>query len=85
MWLVDGLRHNLLSISQFCDNGYDVMFDKTNCIVVNKNDNSIIFKGKRIDNVYKSNFSELVDQKTVCLPSVNDKKWVWHIKLGHAN
>ena len=31
VWLVDGLRHNLLSISQFCDNGYDVMFDKTNC------------------------------------------------------
>ena len=22
VWLVDGLRHNLLSISQFCDNGY---------------------------------------------------------------
>jgi hypothetical protein len=42
VWLVDGLRHNLLSISQFCDNGYDVMFDKTNCTVVNKNDNSII-------------------------------------------
>ena len=30
VWLVDGLRHNLLSISQFCDNGYDVMFNKTN-------------------------------------------------------
>ena len=38
VWLVDGLRHNLLSISQFCDNGYDVMFDKTNCTVVNKNE-----------------------------------------------
>ena len=63
MWLVDGLRHNLLSISQFCDNGYDVMFDKTNCTVFSKNDNSMVFKGKRIDNVYKINFSELVDQK----------------------
>jgi len=42
VWLVDGLRHNVLSISQFCDNGYDVMFDKTNCTVVNKNDNSIV-------------------------------------------
>ena len=28
VWLVDRLRHNLLSISQFCDTGYDVMFDK---------------------------------------------------------
>jgi len=35
VWFVDGLRHNLLSISQFCDNGYDVMFDKNNCTVIN--------------------------------------------------
>jgi len=76
VWLVDGLKHNLLSISQFCDNGYDVLFDKTSCIGVNKDDNSIIFKGKRMDNVYKINFSELVDQNVVCLLSVNDKKWV---------
>ena len=47
VWLVDGLEHNLLSISQFCDNGYDVLSDKTNCTVVNKDDNSIMFKGKR--------------------------------------
>ena len=85
MWLVDGLKHNLLSISQFCDNGYDVLFDKTSCTVVNKNDNSIIFKGKRMDNVYKINFSELVYQKVICLLSVNDKKWVWHRRLGYAN
>jgi len=83
--LVNGLEHNLLSISQFYDNGYDVMFDKTNCTIVNKNDNSIVFKGKRMENVYKINFSELVDQKVVCLLSVNDKKWVWHRRLGHAN
>jgi len=85
VWLVDGLEHNLLSISQLCDNGYDVMFDKTNYTVVNKDDNSIVFKGKRIENVYKINFSELVDQKVICLLSVNDKKWVWHRRLRHAN
>jgi len=85
VWLVDGLRHNLLSISQFCDNGYDVMFDKTNFIVVNKNDNAIIFKGNRIDNVYNINFSKRVDQKVVFLLSVNDKKWVWHRRLGYTN
>jgi len=85
VWLVDGLEHNLLSISQFCDNGYDVMFNKTNYTVVNKNDNSIVFKGKRMENVYKINFFELVDQKVVCLLSVNDKKWVWHRRFGHAN
>jgi len=53
VWLVDGLRHNLLSISQFFDNGYDVLFVKNNCIVINKDDQSIVFKGKRRNNVYK--------------------------------
>ena len=72
----DGLEHNLLSISQFCDNGYNVMFGKTNCTVINKDDNSVVFKGKRIENVYKINFSELVDHMVIFLLSVNDKKWV---------
>ena len=72
VWLVDGLEHNLLSISQFCDNGYDVLFEKPNCTVINKEDKSIVFKGKRVDNVYKINFSELADQKVICLLSVND-------------
>ena len=40
---------------------------------------------ERVENVYKINFSELVDQKVICLLSMNDKKWVWHIRLGHAN
>jgi len=58
------------------------MSNKINCTVVNKNDDFIVFKGKRIDNVYKINFSELVDQKVVCLLShlsVNDKKWLWQV------
>jgi len=85
VWLVDDLRHNLLSISQFYDSGYDVMFDKTNYTVNNKSYKSIVFKGKRRNNVYKIDFSELADQNVVCLLSVNDKKWLWRIRLGHAN
>lgn len=61
VWFVDGLRHNLLSVSQFCDSGYEVMFNKDNCTVINKTDKSIVFEGKRENNVYKINFSELVE------------------------
>jgi len=57
VWFVDGLRHNLLNMSQFCDSGYDVIFDKNNCTIIIKNDKSILFKGKRKNNVYKINFS----------------------------
>jgi len=47
VWLVDGLNHNLLSISQFCDKGYDVLFVKNNFTVITTHDQSIVFKGKR--------------------------------------
>jgi hypothetical protein len=39
----------------------------------------------RVGNVYKVNFSDLVDQKIICLLSLSDEKWLWHKRLGHAN
>jgi len=30
---VEGLNHNLLSISQLCDNGYSVSFNKDECVI----------------------------------------------------
>ena len=35
---VEGLKYNLLSLSQFCDNGYIVSFNKDKCIVKTKHD-----------------------------------------------
>jgi len=78
VWLVDGLKHNLLSISQLYDNGYKVVVDKNNCIVINPTNKSIFFIGKRKCNVYKINFSDLAHQNVVCLLSMSDKKWIWH-------
>lgn len=74
--LVDGLKHKLLSISQFCDNGYDVQFNQNICSVINKSKKSVLFKGKSNGNVYKINLSELTDQKVVFLMLVSDEKWV---------
>jgi len=56
VWFVDGLRHNLLSISQFCDSGYEVMFDKSNCIIIHNTDKSIVIKVKRKTMLTKSFF-----------------------------
>ena len=38
-----------------------VLFNKNNCTVINTDDQSVIFKGKIKNNVYKINFSELTD------------------------
>ena len=45
--LVDGLMHNLLSISQLSDNGYDIIFNQNSCKVVSQKDGTILFNGKR--------------------------------------
>ena len=36
--LVDGLKHNLPSISQFYDKGYNVDFRKERCLISNRKD-----------------------------------------------
>ena len=49
--LVEGLKHNLLSISQLCDKGYKFNFTNTCCIIENTEQNKL-FKGIRVNNVY---------------------------------
>ncbi|KAJ9546508.1 hypothetical protein OSB04_019051 [Centaurea solstitialis] len=37
---VDGLKHNLISVSQLCDNGLDVMFKIKYCIICREAESS---------------------------------------------
>src|ERR1044072_5403236 len=82
--LVKGLKYNLLSISQLCDSGFSVSFDKDMCNVINDKGKAI-FTAKRQGNQYKINLDNLADQKVTCLVSSEDDKWLWHRKLGHAS
>jgi hypothetical protein len=47
--LVKGLNSNLISISQLCDQGLDVIFTKTECLIINK-DSEVIMEGIRTKN-----------------------------------
>ena len=49
--LVDGLKHNLISISQLCDNENKVCFNTYACEVSCLKTNEIKIVGNRIDNV----------------------------------
>jgi hypothetical protein len=50
--LVKGLTANLISISQLCDQGLNVNFTKTECLITNK-ESEVIMKGVRTkDNCY---------------------------------
>ena len=80
--LVDGLKHNLLSISQLCDKGYIVRFESNLCIIEKPNHNMTMFALKQ-NNVYTINLDELSNE--MCFSAVNDDAWLWHRRLGHAS
>ena len=56
VYLVDGLQHNLLSVSQLCDMDYDVRFESSYCTVL-KHD-KIAFVGFRHGNIFIVNLHD---------------------------
>ena len=50
--LIDGLKHNLLSISQLCDQGFKVIFDDFSCNVLDSKTNACILSRFGENNVY---------------------------------
>ena len=82
--LVEGLKHNLLSISQLCDSGSNVSFSHEECIIKNF-DGFILFTAKRQNNLYKIDLEDFLDQNVSCLVSIKREQWIWHKKLGHTS
>ena len=74
--LVEGLTHNFLSISQFCDQDYKVVFELAQCVIKDSTSNKIILTAKRHDNTYVLYLDDLLDHNVKCLQSFVDKKWM---------
>jgi intein/homing endonuclease len=70
MFLVNNLKHNLLSISQLCDKGYKIMFDHACCIIL-END-KVLLIGNRKVNVYKIKIDACIRIKNCLVASIND-------------
>ena len=85
--LVDGLKHNLLSISQLCDRGNTVSFNSEACVVTSKKDNKVVLTGVRKGNVYIADFNSTDAESITCLLSKASsvESWLWHKKLSHLN
>ncbi|PKU72576.1 hypothetical protein MA16_Dca008633 [Dendrobium catenatum] len=72
--LVEGLKHNLLSISQLCDKGYSANFFSTSCII---SQNGIyILNGIRVNNVYMLDFNCIKSPDTFYLKIIFDESWL---------
>ena len=82
--LVDGLKYNLLSISQLCDRENRVIFDNIICTIEIIKDNKILSVGQRVKNVYIFIIDDSPTNKT-CLTAINDNGWLWYRRLGHGH
>ena len=84
VFLVDGLKHNLLSISQLCDKGFKVIFESSHCIIKDSQNDKIIFMGHRNENIYTIDISKY-ESHNRCFSSMHDESWLWYRRLGHVN
>eukprot|EP00253_Pinus_taeda_P012468 PITA_12468 len=78
---VDGLKHNLLSVNQMCDQGNEVVFRSNGCVVRELDIGETVIKGIRTPNnlyILKGG------QQQFCLRK-NDEHWLWHRRLGHLS
>ena len=79
--LVDGLKANLLSISQICDSEHEVYFFKEACIIIDKHGKSIMRGERTNDNCY----CILPKPYHACNSAKLEDFDLWHHRLGHMN
>ena len=69
--LIDGLKHNLLSISQLCDMRNKVTFYPKNYFVSSLDEDKVIFSGERVDNVYVIDLNKIDNKDIKYLMSIS--------------
>ncbi|XP_021733284.1 uncharacterized protein LOC110700103 [Chenopodium quinoa] len=85
VFLVEGLKHNLLSISQFCDKGNSVSFTSNKCRIIHNDTGNIILEGTHKGNTYDVDLNEVPYNSLTCLSVIEDDPLLWHKRFGHAS
>ena len=78
---VEGLRVNLLSISQICDQDFMVLFSKGKCLVMNESRKKLISGVCTLDNCY----GLVPDADIMCNSIRLPNEHLWHQQMGHAS
>ncbi|GJT98541.1 retrovirus-related pol polyprotein from transposon TNT 1-94 [Tanacetum coccineum] len=86
VYYVEGLGHNLFSISQICNANLEVAFWKNICFIHNLEGVDLLF-GSRDTNLYIISLDDMLKTSPICLLSKasNTKSWLWHRRLLHLN
>ena len=80
---VEGLKHNLLSISHLCDRGYQVTFRTNSCEIHLPNSKDVLLVGKRSNNIYLLDISS--PTSIGFLLSKHEESWLWHKRISHIH
>ena len=80
--LVDGLKYNLIIVSQLMDNGYQVNFEKDKCLILHTSFDSPVCE-IREGNIYTINFDSQVAD--ICLSVTQEQTILWHKRMGHVH
>jgi hypothetical protein len=76
------MKHNLLSMSQMCDQGHKVTFDSQKCEIRKEGSRKLIATAARTSsNIYV--LSEIGNEK--CCLRKEDESWIWHRRMVHIH
>nr|GEZ60467.1 integrase, catalytic region, zinc finger, CCHC-type, peptidase aspartic, catalytic [Tanacetum cinerariifolium] len=80
VYYMEGLRHNLFSVRQFCDADMEVAFRKHSFYVQDTD-------GVRGSNLYTVLVEDMMKSSPICLlcKASKNKSWLWHQRLNHLN
>nr|GEW61012.1 retrovirus-related Pol polyprotein from transposon TNT 1-94 [Tanacetum cinerariifolium] len=86
VYYVEGLRHNLFSVSQFCDADLKVAFWKNTYFIRNLEGVDLLL-GSRDINLYTISLDDILKSSPICLLSKasKTKSWLWRRRLSHLN
>ena len=79
--LVEGLKANLISISQLCDAQHQVQFSKIECSIFDKNGTCVMKVACTSDNCYRNTLGNGI----FCNSTKLDETKLWHQRLGPVN
>nr|GFA15041.1 retrovirus-related Pol polyprotein from transposon TNT 1-94 [Tanacetum cinerariifolium] len=86
VYYVEGLRHNLFLIGQFCDSDLEVAFRQHTCFI-RYLDEVDLLNGSRGNNLYTLSLQDMMASSPICLLSKasKTKSWLWDCRLSHLN
>jgi hypothetical protein len=76
------MKHNLLSVSQMCDQGHKVTFDSQKCEIRREGSGKLV----GIDAITSNNIYVLseIGNENRCLGK-KDESWLWNIRMPHIH